>query len=120
MSSHGFPDNNLSVYSFPSLSKVTDIKAHESRVLHTAISPDGQTVATVASDENLKFWKLFERQQKKKDKSRASGTGTTTYCGSGTRGLGYGEDEDDDSGLGSSKGATYKGGKTLSSMTRLR
>ncbi|KAF9287370.1 ubiquitin-protein transferase activating protein [Mortierella alpina] len=119
VSSHGFPDNNLSVYSFPSLSKVTDIKAHESRVLHTAISPDGQTVATVASDENLKFWKLFERQQKK-DKSRASGTGTTTYCGPGTRGLGYGEDEDDDSGLGSSKGATYKGGKTLSSMTRLR
>ncbi|KAG9325160.1 hypothetical protein KVV02_003577 [Mortierella alpina] len=120
VSSHGFPDNNLSVYSFPSLSKVTDIKAHESRVLHTAMSPDGQTVATVASDENLKFWKLFERQHKKKDKSRASGSGTTTYCGSGTRGLGYGEDEDDDSGLGSTKGATYKGGKTLSSMTRLR
>ncbi|KAG0199770.1 ubiquitin-protein transferase activating protein [Mortierella sp. GBA30] len=115
VSSHGFPDNNLSLYSFPSLSKVIDIKAHDSRVLHTAISPDGQTVATVASDENLKFWKLFERQQKKKGKSRPGST-TTATCGSGSGGLGYDEDDYDDSG----KGATYKGGKTLSSMTRLR
>ncbi|KAJ1673082.1 WD repeat-containing protein slp1, partial [Spiromyces aspiralis] len=64
VSSHGFPDNHLAVWSYPSLSKIIDIPAHDTRVLHSAISPDGQTVATVASDENLKFWRLFEAKAK--------------------------------------------------------
>ncbi|KAK9767417.1 WD repeat-containing protein slp1 [Basidiobolus ranarum] len=64
MSSHGFPDNHISIWNYPSLSKVIDIPAHETRVLHTALSPDGQTVASVASDENLKFWKVFESSGK--------------------------------------------------------
>ncbi|PVU85831.1 hypothetical protein BB559_006752 [Furculomyces boomerangus] len=60
MSTHGFPNNSIVIWSYPSLDKIVDIPAHDSRVLHSAISPDHQTVATVASDENLKFWKLFE------------------------------------------------------------
>ncbi|KAI8872057.1 WD40 repeat-like protein [Ramicandelaber brevisporus] len=59
-STHGFPDNNISVWAYPSLAKIIDIPAHDNRVLHSAISPDGQTVATASSDESLKFWKLFE------------------------------------------------------------
>lgn len=60
VSSHGFPDNHLSIWSYPTLVKNVDITAHDSRVLHSALSPDGQTLATCASDENLKFWKIFE------------------------------------------------------------
>ncbi|CAN6653980.1 APC/C activator protein Cdc20p [Trichomonascus vanleenenianus] len=60
VSSHGFPDNHLTIWSYPSLTKNVDIVAHDSRVLHSALSPDGQTLATCASDENLKFWKIFE------------------------------------------------------------
>ncbi|PVU90457.1 hypothetical protein BB561_004882 [Smittium simulii] len=60
MSTHGFPDNTISIWNYPSLTKVIDIPAHDSRILHSAISPDHQTIATVACDENLKFWKIFE------------------------------------------------------------
>ena len=63
VSSHGFPNNHLSVWSYPTLNKITDLPGHDSRVLHTAISPDGQTVASAASDENLKFWKCFESKK---------------------------------------------------------
>lgn len=59
-STHGFPANHLTIWSYPSLVKNVDIVAHDSRVLHSALSPDGQTLATCASDENLKFWKIFE------------------------------------------------------------
>ncbi|ODQ63225.1 WD40 repeat-like protein [Nadsonia fulvescens var. elongata DSM 6958] len=65
VSSHGFPNNQISIWSYPSLTKNVEIVAHDSRVLHSALSPDGQTLATCASDENLKFWKIFENLNKK-------------------------------------------------------
>ena len=62
VSCHGAPDNQLTVWSYPSLVKNVEIPAHEHRVLHAALSPDGQMLATAASDESLKFWKLFEKK----------------------------------------------------------
>ncbi|KAI5807593.1 WD40-repeat-containing domain protein [Peziza echinospora] len=62
VSCHGFPDNQLSVWSYPTLVRNIEIPAHETRVLHSCLSPDGQTLATAASDESLKFWKLFEKK----------------------------------------------------------
>ncbi|GAA5975425.1 hypothetical protein JCM11641_004260 [Rhodosporidiobolus odoratus] len=61
LSSHGVPDHHLSIWSYPSLGKVADIPhAHQTRILHSCISPDGTTVATASSDEDLKFWKIFD------------------------------------------------------------
>ncbi|KAF8474213.1 WD40-repeat-containing domain protein [Kalaharituber pfeilii] len=71
VSCHGFPDNQLSVWSYPTLVRNIEIPAHETRVLHACLSPDGQVLATAASDESLKFWKLFE----KKPASAASSSG---------------------------------------------
>jgi len=62
VSSHGFPNNELCVWSYPSLVKCAEIPAHEARVLHSTLSPDGQVLATAASDESLKFWKIFEKK----------------------------------------------------------
>ncbi|KAH6581633.1 hypothetical protein BASA60_002339 [Batrachochytrium salamandrivorans] len=70
LTSHGFPNNHLSIWSYPSLNKIADLSGHDSRVLHTAISPDGQTVASTASDENLKFWKAFESRKGKTTQSK--------------------------------------------------
>ena len=70
VSCHGFPDNHLSVWHYPSLFKQVDIPAHEARVLHSALSPDGQVLATAASDENLKFWKVFEQSGDKRRKGQ--------------------------------------------------
>lgn len=60
VSTHGFPENHITIWNYPSMTKQVEIVGHDSRVLHSALSPDGQTLATCASDENLKFWKLFE------------------------------------------------------------
>lgn len=62
VSSSGFPDNSLSIWQYPTLVKNIEIPAHESRVLHSALSPDGQMLATAAADESLKFWKVFEKK----------------------------------------------------------
>lgn len=65
LSTHGFPDHSISIWTYPTLSKVIDIKqAHEYRVLHSCINPDGTTIATAAHDENLKFWKVFDLPKK--------------------------------------------------------
>ncbi|KAH7138392.1 WD40-repeat-containing domain protein [Dendryphion nanum] len=62
VSSGGFPDNSLSIWSYPTGVKNMEVPAHESRVLHSCLSPDGQMLATAAADESLKFWKIFEKK----------------------------------------------------------
>jgi len=59
ISSHGFSQNQLTVWSYPSLTKVTELFGHSHRVLHMAQSPDGQTVCSVSPDETLRFWKVW-------------------------------------------------------------
>lgn len=66
LSTHGYPDNNISLWAYPSLTKIYDVPAHDHRVLASALSPDGCTVATGAGDENLKFWKIWEPKATKK------------------------------------------------------
>lgn len=46
VSSSGFPDNSLSIWSYPTLVRNIEIPAHETRVLHSCLSPDGQMLAT--------------------------------------------------------------------------
>ena len=46
VSSSGFPDNSLSIWSYPTLIRNIEIPAHETRVLHSCLSPDGQMLAT--------------------------------------------------------------------------
>ncbi|KAL7747698.1 WD repeat-containing protein slp1 [Sorochytrium milnesiophthora] len=53
--------NHLCIWSYPSLETVwkTCPAAHDDRVLFMALSPDGETVATAAADENVKIWRVF-------------------------------------------------------------
>ncbi|KAI0405779.1 WD40 repeat-like protein [Xylaria palmicola] len=75
VSSSGFPDNSLSIWSYPTLVRNVEIPAHDSRVLHSCLSPDGQMLATAAADESLKFWKIFE---KKAGASAGAGMGASS------------------------------------------
>ncbi|KAL6080371.1 ubiquitin-protein transferase activating protein [Balamuthia mandrillaris] len=59
VSSHGFSENQLTVWKYPSLVKVTELRGHTQRVLHMAMSPDGETVVSAGADERLKFWKVW-------------------------------------------------------------
>ncbi|PON20537.1 WD repeat domain-containing protein [Trichoderma gamsii] len=79
VSSSGFPDNSLSVWSYPTLVRNVEIPAHESRVLHSCLSPDGQMLATAAADESLKFWKIFEK--KAGSSASAGGAGASGKAG---------------------------------------
>jgi cell division cycle protein 20 (cofactor of APC complex) len=72
LSSHGFSQNQLCVWKYPTMAKIAELTGHTSRVLHTALSADGTTVCSAAADETLRFWKVFEPQGKKKVK-RAAG-----------------------------------------------
>lgn len=49
VSSSGFPDNSLSIWSYPTLVRNVEIPAHETRVLHSCLSPDGQMLATAGT-----------------------------------------------------------------------
>lgn len=60
VSSHGFSQNQLSIWKYPSMTKQAELTGHGNRVLHTAISPDGTTIVSAAADETLRFWRVFE------------------------------------------------------------
>lgn len=59
VSSHGFSDNQLSIWRFPTMKKIADLTGHTSRVLHLARSPDGEMVVSAAEDETIRFWRCF-------------------------------------------------------------
>ncbi|XP_010413589.1 PREDICTED: cell division cycle 20.2, cofactor of APC complex-like isoform X2 [Camelina sativa] len=59
LSSHGFTQNQLTLWKYPSMVKMAELNGHTSRVLYTALSPNGCTVASAAADERLMFWNVF-------------------------------------------------------------
>ncbi|XP_028988145.1 cell division cycle protein 20 homolog [Betta splendens] len=71
VSAHGFAQNNIAIWKYPSLSKVAELNGHEDRVLNLTLSPDCSTIASVAGDETIRLWKSFEVDPvKKKVKER--------------------------------------------------
>ncbi|KAF2306642.1 hypothetical protein GH714_020011 [Hevea brasiliensis] len=59
LSAHGFNQNQLTLWKYPSMVKMAELTGHTSRILFMAQSPDGCSVATAAGDETLKFWNVF-------------------------------------------------------------
>ncbi|KAI1425816.1 WD40 repeat-like protein [Xylaria sp. FL1777] len=60
VSSSGFPDNSLSIWSYPTLVRNVEIPAHESRVLHSCLSPDGQMLATAGKIECTQYKEVLD------------------------------------------------------------
>ncbi|KAG7016229.1 Protein FIZZY-RELATED 3, partial [Cucurbita argyrosperma subsp. argyrosperma] len=59
VSTHGYSQNQIMVWKYPSMGKVATLTGHTMRVLYLAMSPDGQTIVTGAGDETLRFWNIF-------------------------------------------------------------
>ena len=64
VSTHGYSQNQIVVWKYPSMAQVASLTGHTYRVLYLAMSPDGQTVVTGAGDETLRFWKCFGKRDK--------------------------------------------------------
>ncbi len=83
LSSHGHPHNHLTLWrhSSPSssLTRLVDLAGHEDRVLHMALSPDGQTVASASADETLRFWKCFTVDPKAAREKEAANLSITDF-----------------------------------------
>lgn len=63
VSSSGFPDNSLTIWSYPTLVRNIDIPAHESRVLHSCLSPDGQMLATAGKSRLHRMSNISVKQR---------------------------------------------------------
>ncbi|KAL1459225.1 hypothetical protein WDU94_011232 [Cyamophila willieti] len=66
VSAHGFAQNQLIIWKYPSLVKVAELHGHSARVLNLAMSPDETTVLSAGADETLRLWKIFEKVKSKK------------------------------------------------------
>lgn len=71
ISAHGYANNQLTIWKYPSMMKQCELTGHTSRVLQIAMSPDGSTVISASADETLRLWNCFapDVHQAKKDKS---------------------------------------------------
>ncbi|CAH8574729.1 unnamed protein product [Dicrocoelium dendriticum] len=60
VTSHGTPKNQLVIWRYPDITTVAELMEHQGRVLCIASSPNGEMVASCASDETLRIWQCFE------------------------------------------------------------
>ncbi|KAI7838985.1 hypothetical protein COHA_007270 [Chlorella ohadii] len=80
VSTHGYSQNQIIVWRYPTMQKLATLTGHTMRVLYLAVSPDGQTIVTGAGDETLRFWNVFPGP-------KAQGSGSDSGMGSMMRTL---------------------------------
>lgn len=69
LSSHGYAENQLCLWKYPTMAKVKELKGHTERVLYMAASPTDGMVCSASADETLRFWNVFASEGKKADSS---------------------------------------------------
>jgi len=77
LSSHGYAENQLCLWKYPTMARMKELRGHTSRVLHMVTSPDGGTTCTGAADETLRFWNVFASEGKRKHDNAFAGTGAS-------------------------------------------
>ncbi|XP_048760306.1 fizzy-related protein homolog isoform X1 [Ostrea edulis] len=67
VSTHGYSQNQILVWKYPSLVQIAKLTGHTFRVLYLAMSPDGEAIVTGAGDETLRFWNVFSKTRSTKE-----------------------------------------------------
>lgn len=75
VSTHGYSQNQIVVWKYPSMTQVVSLTGHTYRVLYLAMSPDGRVVVTGAGDETLRFWNIFGRKPGQREDMELGGGG---------------------------------------------
>lgn len=68
ISTHGYSQNQMILWNSKNLNNLkskTILTGHQARVLYLALSPDGETIATAAGDETVRFWNVFTKKKVK-------------------------------------------------------
>jgi len=74
LSSHGYARNQLTLWKYPSMTKIQEFEGHSARVLHL-VQHEG-CVLSAGADETLRFWNMFEAPAKSKTTKTTSWTRT--------------------------------------------
>ena len=82
LSSHGYAENLLCLWKYPTMARVKELRGHTARALHMAQSPDGSLVVSCASDETLRFWNVFAPETKRKSETTVGSNPGLTKSGS--------------------------------------
>lgn len=61
LSSHGFSENQLCLWKYPTMERLAELKGHTGRVLYMCQGPTGQ-ICSAGADETLRFWNVFGGQ----------------------------------------------------------
>ncbi|KAK3325750.1 WD repeat domain-containing protein [Apodospora peruviana] len=75
VSTHGYSQNQIVVWKYPSMTQVVSLTGHTYRVLYLAMSPDGRVVVTGAGDETLRFWNVFGKRPGAREDSDGGSSG---------------------------------------------
>ncbi|XP_050521880.1 fizzy-related protein homolog isoform X2 [Daktulosphaira vitifoliae] len=67
VSTHGYSQNQIVVWKYPSMSQIAKLTGHTFRVLYLSMSPDGESIVTGAGDETLRFWNIFSKARSQKE-----------------------------------------------------
>ncbi|KAF9585517.1 substrate-specific activator of APC-dependent proteolysis [Lunasporangiospora selenospora] len=80
VSTHGFSQNLVVIWKYPTMQEVKTLKGHQNRVLYLALSPDGQTIVTGAGakDESLRLWNVFKKPKTEGQDGNSSESHLTT------------------------------------------
>lgn len=71
VSTHGYSQNQILIWKYPSLVQIAKLTGHTLRVLYLAMSPDGESIVTGAGDETLRFWNIFNKTRSTKESNSA-------------------------------------------------
>ncbi|CAG0919457.1 unnamed protein product [Notodromas monacha] len=66
VSTHGYSQNQILLWKYPTLVQVAKLTGHTYRVLYLAMSPCGESIVTGAGDETLRFWNVFSKARSPK------------------------------------------------------
>lgn len=67
VSTHGYSQNEILVWKYPSLVQVAKLTGHSYRVLYMAMAPNGEAIVTGAGEGTLKFWNVFSKARSQKE-----------------------------------------------------